>query len=57
MSPRSLGVGLLAVGVGGFFAGLFGLAGELSIYVAGAGLLLFVAGLLLLLFALRKGRG
>ena len=54
MSPRSLGVGLLAVGVGGFFAGLFGLAGELSIYLAGAGLLLFVAGLLLLLFALRK---
>jgi hypothetical protein len=56
MSPRALGIGLLAVGVGCFFGGLFGLAGELSIHLAGGGLLLLVAGLLVLLFALRKTR-
>ena len=43
-------IGLLRLALNGFFAGLFGLAGALSIYLAWRRALIFVAGLLLLLF-------
>ena len=54
MSPRHVGIGMLVVGVGAFVGGLYGIAGDLSLYLAGGAVLLFVAGLLLLLFSLRK---
>lgn len=54
MSPRLVGIGMLAVGVGGFVVGLYGVAGDLSLCFAGGAVLVFVAGLLLLLFSLRK---
>ena len=54
MSPRHIGIGMLAVGVGAFLGGLYGVAGDLSLDLAGGAVLFFVSGLLLLLFSLRK---
>jgi hypothetical protein len=54
MSSRTIGIGLIATGVTGFFAGLFGLVGEHSIYLAALGSALLVSGLVVLVFALRK---
>jgi hypothetical protein len=54
MTPQPIGFGLVAAGVAGFFAGLFGLVGELSIYAAALGLALLVSGLVVLVITLRK---
>ena len=54
MTPRTIGIGLIAVGVASFFAGLFGLVGELSLYLAALGTVLLVSGMVVLVLALRK---
>ena len=54
MTRRQIGLSTCAVGSGVFFAGLFGLLGQLSPFVAGIGVFALGVGLVLTTFSLKS---
>ena len=54
MTQRAVGIGVVAVGVATFFAGLFGLAGEGSMFPAAAGIAILISGAVVLIYAGRN---
>ncbi len=54
MTQRGVGIVLVAVGVATFFAGLFGLAGENSMFLFVAGIAILISGAVVLAYAGRN---
>ena len=54
MTQRAIGILAVAVGVAAFFAGVFGLAGERSMFLFAAGIAILISGAVVLIYAGRK---
>ena len=54
MTQRAIGILAVAVGVAAFFAGVFGLAGERSMFLFAAGIAILVSGAVVLVYAGRN---
>ena len=54
MTRRQYGLAASVAGVAAFFAGIYGLMGELSIFVSGAGVLMLLIGLVIVLLTTKR---